>query len=1248
MAPPANDNFANAQGPLSTSLPASATGTTFDATKEGTEPAFATNDQSVWFYFIPASTGWYKFWIDPADITFHNGQSLGIVIGTPTTLAGYTTSAVETYAVHPDGQFFTGFMTVAMFLTASTTYYIKVYSNRPSGANAQSVDFTLRWDAFTPPSNNNFASPTAVGSLPASLAVNTKDSTMEASEPLISPGFYTGIQSRWYTFTAAAAGLYRVTLVDADFTHTGTHLHGTIGGIPQTPGLIYAQVFKDFVDTLAETTEANALAVNSMSEGTSGDIVLSFVVPSAGTYYIRISTPYKLKAGVSDGETYSWNDQAVSTTMQVAAAASPGNDNFASATVLSTTVPNSLTAQTTFDSSQEASEADVFSSGSNIEQSVWYKFTPTVTGAYIFKLPLASATYHGTAGASSGELNIGIWHQTTLAGITTANMITSDVMYTDPAWTTPHDAAIIVSLTAGEVYYIKVASGFGTTYNRSSCDFTITWDAVPAITNDDFANATAISGASGSVSPVHTATSTFQTGASEPPSYYWNDPQTQGTIWYDWTCPATGDYVFKIEATEDSTGTIQPTFDLAIWQGSSVGSLTKIRRSFIGSQNVEGRPWSPATAVGFHAISGQHYKIQITNWSPVYNDSKLTWRTNTVTGDSTTAPASMPNGRTDNYGNDNSEPPPNFATILAGHDSWWFTDGQVGGVKWFKAVYADTQTITISGQQFAGYNDGAVTNSFVGDIGLIVYKGTSYGSLTVPKIKSTTVDAAMMMSSGFFNGVGTSHARLVSLNTPGASDGEKDMQVDVTAGDTVWVCIFGLYDNNITNADELDATQFELDLFIPAAVPGNDVWSTVYSSSGYQYNLSRDLYDDGFAVGPEAGTRAGTTIGATASVGEGARAGFAATRSVWYKMFLDDDDTRTWEFSVSSAVDCVLGIYEIVAGGALGALLASDDDSGTGDTPLINYVPNDHTVFGNGYAIVVDSKTEGSFTLNYRRLNPATPPGNDNFANATVIGAIPYSGSGTTVGATAEFDEHTAQELGSGPKDSVWYKYVATFNGRLKIKARCTSAFDDAYVYVDTWRGTTLAGLVRDPTPPPTGPGGGVNRGFFNYFATPAQNEGAAINLDIVSGQTYYIRVQTESGGSETFDIQTEVDATYIDIQPSGSDEMHGTLIDSATVLVDIQVSAIELYSVTTDAATVLVDIRASSTNELMAHEYTDVGTVYYNIGVDSHDCQTTWDPTQLTAYGRRRYETHTNGRWNGTRGFRRWEAIGGDGLEEC
>ena len=916
MPAPTNDNFSLAYGPLDTTLPASIAGTTFDATTEGSEPSlFGGNEQSVWYYFIPASTGWYKFWIDDADIVQHSGRGLGLAIGSPTTLTGYTASAVETRVEHSTSQSFVADHMVALYLTASTTYRIRVYSTKSSTQNQYTSDFTLRWNAVTVPSNNDFANAQTL-TLPTTVAVDTFDSTMEAGEPVYNSGFYTAMQSRWYKFTVTTPGIHRIILSHADFVLTGHALTGVIDGVTRNSGSITVQLFKDFVDTLAEATDANALAVNGMSSTSTSDLSLTAYISSAGTYYIRVSTPYVIKSNAGFGTAYAFNAQTATTNMTVEAGTAPANDDFANATVLDP-AGGTLSGETTYDSLQEATEPDVFTYSTYIEQSVWYKITPTTTQMYLFTIPLASLVYRGFSGVSSGEIQLGIWEESALVDITTANRLQADAIYPDPSWSSQHDGTLFQTLTAGHTYYIKVASAFGT-HNRSVCDFDLEWETLPPIANDDFANAQAISGASGSVVSFPTLGCTVE--ASEPPSYYWNgEPQSEGTVWFDWTCPTTGDYVFKVQTMVDSPGSTQGNFDLAIWQGSSLGALTKVCRNYLGSENTEGRPWAQATAVGFHAISGQHYKIQIAAWS-TQNESKLEWHTNTVTGDSTTAAASMPDGRTNNYGNDDSEPPPNYATILAGHDSWWFDDGQVGHVKWFKAVYSDTQTVTISGRQFDTVAD-TVTSAIVPDVGLIVYKGANYASLTTPKISGTTVDAAMMMIQGGFTGTGTAHSVLMSLNTPGSSDGEINMNVDVTAGDTLWVCIFGLYDNATwidSFTDSLDASQFELDLHVPSAAPVNDIWDDVYDlTAQYEYNLNQSKYDPSSYSwpNPDAGQRIGTTVGATADSGEAARAGFAATRSVWY--YMSPDANETYKFWVESSVDCVLGIYDVDYGGAL-------------------------------------------------------------------------------------------------------------------------------------------------------------------------------------------------------------------------------------------------------------------------------------------------------------------------------------------
>ena len=166
----------------------------------------------------------------------HNGRGLGLAIGSPTTLAGYTASAVETRVEHSTSQSFVADHMVALYLTASTTYRIRVYSTKASTQNQYTSDFTLRWNAFTPASNNDFASAQTL-TLPATVAVDTFDSTWEAGEPVYNSGFYTAMQSRWYKFTVTTPGIHRVILSVCRLSYlTGHALTGVIDGVTRNSG----------------------------------------------------------------------------------------------------------------------------------------------------------------------------------------------------------------------------------------------------------------------------------------------------------------------------------------------------------------------------------------------------------------------------------------------------------------------------------------------------------------------------------------------------------------------------------------------------------------------------------------------------------------------------------------------------------------------------------------------------------------------------------------------------------------------------------------------------------------------------------------------------------------------------------------------------------------------------------------------------------------------------------------------------
>lgn len=869
--------------------------------------------------------------------------------------------------------------------------------------------------------------------------------------------------------------------------------------------------------------------------------------------------------------------------------APPANDNFASAIALSTTLPGSLSGLTTRDATFEAGEPGFYNA---TEQSIWFTFTPTTTGWYRFRIPFSSISYDGVDTPSWGEVDIILDAASSLAAWTTlrsGGVWNGDSAYTDPNAIEIHNPSVAALLTSGTTYYIRISSPrFGVT-NRATTDFDFEWEALDATSsNDNFASAQSLTGATGSHS-VNNENAT--TEGSEPAPYYWWDAGLVGeaTVWFDWLCPASGWYEFTLEA-DDWANT---SWALGVFTGSVLGSLTAISRMDGGSPPNAVNPTGSTTVVRFLAVSGTHYKIQAflpaDSMHAYGGAATLSWTsTSAPIGDTTSTAVGPVNGvRTNNYGNSDDELPPNAVSRLSSHPDWYYSVGAVGRSKWIRFDAVGPGTFRVEAREYTdarGY----------GEYALLVYKGADYASL-VAATNNNGDDAVLI-------GFGPDAATTIGT---GALVQEDSLAIDFVDGEIIWVCMVGLYDGDTTASPGVtpaDAPQLAIDLTATPDPPGNDE-ANGFSLLDATYLIGRSEFG-GYFNQCEADQREGSTVTATSQAGEPAHAGFGPTRSVWYYLVIPKSgDYKIW---VESATDCVLAVYDddgtsgsFAGTGGPGTLIASDDDSGVGNQPEIT-----HTFASPGnFWVVVDSRTEGAFTLKFQRQSSGTPPANDDFASAEVISSIPAQVSGTTFDATGEPEEREAERLGSGVKDTVWYKYVAAFTGTLKIKATCDTFDSDAYVYVDSWHGTSLDTLIRHPEPPPTGPGGGINRGFFNHFDSPTEIDQAAITLDIVNGETYYIRVQTESGGSEDFTLYVETAAVYLDLQASGAES--GPFNDAATVYFDLRASGTEIHHIqnSTDAATVPLTLTPGVTWETLGHETTDAATVYLTLSVLGGEC---------------------------------------------
>jgi hypothetical protein len=919
----------------------------------------------------------------------------------------------------------------------------------------------------------------------------------------------------------------------------------------------------------------------------------------------------------------------------------PANDNFASAQALSTTLPGSLPGLTTFDATMEGSEPKHYAGGSDIEQSIWFTFTPSVSGWYQFRVPLDSLVYHGTHDDTDGEINLILFKGgtvvDTLAEATVANRIANpnrgtDTTLTNTGWANEHDATVFGDLVSGTTYYIKICSSFGTVANRSTCDFDFEWDVIPLATNSDFANRETISGSSGSEVNIHLGPASWQS-PDEPPTSYWLRGFMTGhaTLWYEWTCPASGWYQFEFEPETASRefGGVAGAWvgDIAIYTGSALNALTPIVKNEVGSKSLID-VGSGQTKIKFNATNGTVYKIQLAvradNGIIGGDLGQLRWATASApTGD--TGAAAINGGfnttLVDNLGNTDNDTPSDAVSRLNtafGDDEFYYNDGAVGRSKWYKQTITETGTLRIEAANFD-----ETTYSTYMEYGLLVYKGATFGTIAAVTAQAG-LDAVMIgYEGGNFGGA----AHMTNNN--------EYMDLPVTAGDVVWLCWVTLYDEDVNNeatqtAFATDAPQGELNLKFgtsgtPEVPPENDDLVGLPQNHDFFFGYSEwwSGYNDSTA-----GQRDGYTHLATTEVGELAHGGYGPTRSVWYRLAVPE--TGQYKIWVESDVDCVLSVYEMpFPYTTIGSSLGEDDDSGTGTNPELTL-----NLINSVCAVCVDSKTEGFFTVKFQKVPTGTPPANDDIADAIEITSIPFSHAGTTHDSSAEPFEREAEFFGTGPIATVWYKYVAPADGMFEVWCENVSLTNEAYVYVDLWRGDDPNTLERWPEPPPDYPRGAYSA---DPYVDPGENFENRLIMPVFSGETYYIRVQTEDNESEDFTVYMEEGSVYIKITPSAIEEMHGTLLDDAVVYVKLVGSAI--FADKIDAATVFIDLQASGT-ELKAFEYTDSATVYINLQFMGGECFSAHTGLMMDAEADPRWIAGADCRWFVIDAIQRWEVV--------
>ncbi|WP_226894598.1 hypothetical protein [Luteolibacter marinus] len=178
---PANDTFAAASD-LGTTDSAQASGDNFFATAEAGEPSHAGTAaaRSIWYHWTPVTSN--RFEIDTRD----SGRPMNVAVYVGSSPAGLT-------------PVISGAGRVTFIATAGTDYRIAI--DRGQGAP---VSLALR--PWSPPSNDNFANRTILGSRPFALIGDSYGASVETSEPLPSGGSYQYPRSLWWEWTAPVTG----------------------------------------------------------------------------------------------------------------------------------------------------------------------------------------------------------------------------------------------------------------------------------------------------------------------------------------------------------------------------------------------------------------------------------------------------------------------------------------------------------------------------------------------------------------------------------------------------------------------------------------------------------------------------------------------------------------------------------------------------------------------------------------------------------------------------------------------------------------------------------------------------------------------------------------------------------------------------------------------------------------------------------------------------------------------------------
>ena len=240
----------------------------------------------------------------------------------------------------------------------------------------------------------------------------------------------------------------------------------------------------------------------------------------------------------------------------------------------------------------------------------------------------------------------------------------------------------------------------------------------------------------------------------------------------------------------------------------------------------------------------------------------------------------------------------------------------------------------------------------------------------------------------------------------------------------------------------------------------------------------------------EAGTEAGEPVHS---------AWVAPNRSVWFTWTAPSAGLARIS-ACGSAFDTVVAVY---GGSSLAGIYATriaNNDNGCADSAQASMVHVRATA-GTTYRIALDGwggGDAGAYSIVADVLgDPGAPPANDGPDAAPVLAGAAVHATGTNAGATSGWNEWPADAT-----QLVYWRWTSPVDGQVRVDT-CASGFD------------TVLGVLRR-----------TSDGMWNGGALARRGCGdrAAVTLDAVKGQEYWIGVGGEAGTSGAIDLR--IDAT--------------------------------------------------------------------------------------------------------------------------